>query len=264
MIYNSLSKETIIKIIEDQNIKIESQKNELEEKDKIINEISISLKITPVSISPISPVSPISISPVSPVSPVSISPVSPISISPVSPVSPVSISPISINNWRLQAWGGNANGKSQAENKRNIMDIFCKKKIHLIDLIKVDKNNKAVGINNNRNNQMKRINEGDKVYMCDNINYYYEGFIKENYKHYENDRLIKENRDIIDIVWGVSHWKWQNNLPKLKRIYISHIDWVKKPLTKEMELYLVKSIKNGGGRIDVQGTVLKLNNLIVK
>ena len=132
------------------------------------------------------------------------------------------------------------------------------------DGIKVDKNNKAVGINNNRNNQMKRINEGDKVYMCDNINYYYEGFIKENYKHYENDRLIKENRDIIDIVWGVSHWKWQNNLPKLKRIYISHIDWVKKPLTKEMELYLVKSIKNGGGRIDVQGTVLKLNNLIVK
>ena len=61
MIYNSLSKETLIKIIEDQNIKIESQKNELEEKDKIINEISISLKITPVSISPISPVSPISI-----------------------------------------------------------------------------------------------------------------------------------------------------------------------------------------------------------
>ena len=246
MIYNSLSKETLIKIIEDQNIKIESQKNELEEKDKIINEISISLKITPVSISPISPVSPISISPVS------------------LKITPVSISPISINNWRLQAWGGNANGKSQAENKRNIMDIFCKKKIHLIDLIKVDKNNKAVGINNNRNNQMKRINEGDKVYMCDNINYYYEGFIKENYKHYENDRLIKENRDIIDIVWGVSHWKWQNNLPKLERIYISHIDWVKKPLTKEMELYLVKSIKNGGGRIDVQGTVLKLNNLIVK
>ena len=246
MIYNSLSKETLIKIIEDQNIKIESQKNELEEKDKIINEISISLKITPVSISPISPVSPISISPVS------------------LKILPVSISPISINNWRLQAWGGNANGKSQAENKRNIMDIFCKKKIHLIDLIKVDKNNKAVGINNNRNNQMKRINEGDKVYMCDNINYYYEGFIKENYKHYENDRLIKENRDIIDIVWGVSHWKWQNNLPKLERIYISHIDWVKKPLTKEMELYLVKSIKNGGGRIDVQGTVLKLNNLIVK
>ena len=251
MIYNSLSKETLIKIIEDQNIKIESQKNELEEKDKIINEISISLKITPVSISPISPVSPISISPVS------------LKITPVS-ISPVSISPVSINNWRLQAWGGNANGKSQAENKRNIMDIFCKKKIHLIDLIKVDKNNKAVGINNNRNNQMKRINEGDKVYMCDNINYYYEGFIKENYKHYENDRLIKENRDIIDIVWGVSHWKWQNNLPKLERIYISHIDWVKKPLTKEMELYLVKSIKNGGGRIDVQGTVLKLNNLIVK
>ena len=246
MIYNSLSKETLIKIIEDQNIKIESQKNELEEKDKIINEISISLKITPVSISPVSPVSPISISPVS------------------LKISPVSISPVSINNWRLQAWGGNANGKSQAENKRNIMDIFCKKKIHLIDLIKVDKNNKAVGINNNRNNQMKRINEGDKVYMCDNINYYYEGFIKENYKHYENDRLIKENRDIIDIVWGVSHWKWQNNLPKLERIYISHIDWVKKPLTKEMELYLVKSIKNGGGRIDVQGTVLKLNNLIVK
>jgi len=246
MIYNSLSKETLIKIIEDQNIKIESQKNELEEKDKIINEISISLKITPVSISPISPVSPISISPVS------------------LKITPVSISPVSINNWRLQAWGGNANGKSQAENKRNIMDIFCKKKIHLIDLIKVDKNNKAVGINNNRNNQMKRINEGDKVYMCDNINYYYEGFIKENYKHYENDRLIKENRDIIDIVWGVSHWKWQNNLPKLERIYISHIDWVKKPLTKEMELYLVKSIKNGGGRIDVQGTVLKLNNLIVK
>ena len=246
MIYNSLSKETLIKIIEDQNIKIESQKNELEEKDKIINEISISLKITPVSISPISPVSPISISPVS------------------LKITPVSISPVSINNWRLQAWGGNANGKSQAENKRNIMDIFCKKKIHLIDLIKVDKNNKAVRINNNRNNQMKRINEGDKVYMCDNINYYYEGFIKENYKHYENDRLIKENRDIIDIVWGVSHWKWQNNLPKLERIYISHIDWVKKPLTKEMELYLVKSIKNGGGRIDVQGTVLKLNNLIVK
>ena len=48
MIYNSLSKETLIKIIEDQNIKIESQKNELEEKDKIINEISISLKILPV------------------------------------------------------------------------------------------------------------------------------------------------------------------------------------------------------------------------
>jgi len=225
MIYNSLSKETLsketlIKIIEDQNIKIESQKIDLEEKDKIINKYNeISLKI-----------------------------------------SPVSISPISINNWRLQAWGGNANGKSQAENKRNIMNIFCKKNIHLIDLIKVDKNNKAVGINNNRNNQMKRLNEGDKVYMCDNINFYYEGFIKENYKHYENDKLIKEHKDIIDIVWGISHWEWQNNLPKLERFYISQIDWVKKPLTKEMKLYLVKSIKNGGGRIDMQGTVLKLNN----
>jgi len=220
MIYNSLSKETLIKIIQDKNIKIESQIIEIEEKNNIIS------KYKEKQIQQIQPVS-----------------------------------PMSINNWRLQVYGGHPNGKSIDTNKRNIMNIFCEKKIHLIDLIKKNKNNVNVGINNHRNNQMKRMKIGDKVYMCDNVNFYYEGILKENYKHYNSDKLIEEYKDIIYIIWGQNIGDWQQSHNTIDRFYISRIDWVKKPLSEKMKLYLIKSTKNGGGRIDIQGTVLKLCNL---
>ena len=42
---------------------------------------------------------------------------------------------------------------------------------------------------------------------------------------------------------------------KIKVLNISE----KKELTTDMKTYLMKSVKNGGGRIDMQGTILKLN-----
>ena len=48
------------------------------------------------------------------------------------------------NSWRLQAWGGCKNGKSQSTNKSMIMEHFYEKGIHLIDLVKILLSNKIL------------------------------------------------------------------------------------------------------------------------
>ena len=149
--------------------------------------------------------------------------------------------------WRLQVWGGNKNGKSQSVNKRRNMEIMYEKKIHLVDLIK----SSIWGINTHRQKQLARVTKGDKVFMCDNKNTYYEGTLQDDYTHFSPQSMIDDYLEIVHAVWGTSC-----NSPY---IYRAHVDWVKKELTNDMKTYLMKSVKNGGGRIDMQGTILKLN-----
>lgn len=172
------------------------------------------------------------------------------------PIKPVIKPTITLPNcWRLQVWGGCKNGKSQSYNKSMIMELFYEKGVHLIDIESKDIDNQSY-INIRRKQQMERISIGDKVYMCDNKSVYYEGVLKENYKPYPGESMIKTYPNIVETVWG-NPFISSNHC-----IYITHIDWVKKTLTDEMESYLVKSTKNGGGRIQMQGTILKLKNLI--
>ena len=105
---------------------------------------------------------------------------------------------------------------------------------------------------------MERLLLGDKVYMCNNKTTYYEGILNEDYISYSGESMIKEHPEIVEAVWG----KNCNASNISQYIYISKIDWIKKSLTDEMKSYLVKSTKNGGGRIDMQGTILKLISLI--
>ena len=165
---------------------------------------------------------------------------------------------VSQNYWRLQAWGGCKNGKSQSYNKSMIMEQFYEKGVHLIDLVK-HINSKSY-INTRRKHQMEQLSIGDKVYMCDNKAVYYEGILKEDYIPFSGESMIKTYPNIVEAVWGKECNS--SNISSNHYIYITHIDWVKKNLTDEMESYLVKSTKNGGGRIQMQGTILKLKNLI--
>lgn len=155
--------------------------------------------------------------------------------------------------WRLQVWGGNKNGKSQSENKRINMEIMCEKKIHLVDLIKREYTFNE--INTHRQKQLDRVTKGDKVFMCDNNHTYYEGTLQDDYTHLPPQSMIDNYLEIVHAVWGTSCTI--NDITPF--IYIAHIDWVKKELTTDMKTYLMKSVKNGGGRIDMQGTILKLN-----
>jgi len=163
------------------------------------------------------------------------------------------------NCWRLQTWGGCKNGKSQSYNKSMIMEQFYEKGVHLIDLVKPIDNKSYINIR--RKQQMERISIGDKVYMCDNKAVYYEGIIKEDYIPFSGESMIKTYPNIVEAVWGKKECN-AGIISSNHYIYITHIDWVKKTLTDEMESYLVKSTKNGGGRIQMQGTILKLKNLI--
>ena len=162
------------------------------------------------------------------------------------------------NSWRLQVWGGCKNGKSQSANKSMIMEHFYEKGIHLIDLVKHTSN--GTYVNESRKRQMERLLLGDKVYMCDNKTTYYEGVLREDYISFPGESMIKEHPEVVQAVWGENCNA--SNISSNHYIYISKIDWVKKSLTDEMKSYLVKSTKNGGGRIDMQGTILKLINLI--
>jgi hypothetical protein len=155
--------------------------------------------------------------------------------------------------WRLQVWGGTGNGKSQSENKRRIMELLCEKKIHLVDLIK--RTYSFNEINTRRQKQLDRVTKGDKVFMCDNKHTYYEGTLLNDYTHYPPQSMIDNHLEIIHIVWGNSCLI--HNITPF--IYMANIDWVKKELTQDMKTYLMKSVANGGGRIDMQGTILKLN-----
>ena len=155
--------------------------------------------------------------------------------------------------WRLQVWWGNKNGKSQSENKRRIMEIMYEKKIHLVDLIK--RTYSFDEINTHRQKQLDRVTKGDKVFMCDNKHTYYEGTLLNDYTHYPPQSMIDNHLEIIHIVWGNSCLI--HNITPF--IYMANIDWVKKELTQDMKTYLMKSVANGGGRIDMQGTILKLN-----
>ena len=154
--------------------------------------------------------------------------------------------------WRLQVWGGCQNGKSQSENKRRIMELMYEKKIHLVDLIKHNSFNE---INTHREKQLNRVSKGDKVFMCDNNHTYYEGFLQDDYTHCPRQSMIDKYPEVIGIVWGTSCTT--DNVSPF--IYIAPIHWEKKELTNDMKTYLMKSVKNGGGRIDMQGTILKLN-----
>ena len=155
--------------------------------------------------------------------------------------------------WRLQVWGGNKNGKSQSANKRRNMEIMCEKQIHLVDLIK--REYAFNEINTHRQKQLDRVTKGDKVFMCDNNHTYYEGTLQDDYTHFPRKLMIDNYLEIVHAVWGTSC-----NIDVITPfIYIAHIDWVKKELTNDMKTYLMKSVKNGGGRIDIQGTILKLN-----
>ena len=211
---HDLSKDTLIKIIEDYKLKIDSLQ-------AIIDSSNVESDKNPI-------------------------------IKPIKPTITLS------NSWRLQAWGGCKNGKSQSINKAMIMEQFYEKGVHLIDIVKHIDNQSY--INTHRKQQMERLSIGDKVYMCDNKSVYYEGVLKENYKPYPGESMMKIYPNIVEAVWGKGCNS--SNISSNHYIYISNIDWVKKTLTDEMKSYLVKSTKNGGGRIQMQGTILKLKNLI--
>jgi len=207
-----LSKEILIKIIEDYKLKVDSLEKYIEQHKEAVKPI-----VKPI-------------------------------------IKPITFTKPS-NSWRLQVWGGCKNGKSQSANKSMIMEHFYEKGIHLIDLVKYINNNSY--INQRRKQQMDRLLLGDKVYMCDNKTTYYEGILNEDYISFSGESMIKEHPGIVEAVWG----KNCNASNISQYIYISKIDWVKKSLTDEMRSYLVKSTKNGGGRINMQGTILKLINI---
>ena len=211
---SSLSKETLISIIEDQQ--------------KIINNYEKKTTCLPIQEAIMKPI------------------MKPI----VKPIMKPIMKP-SQQCWRLQVWGGDKNGKSQSVNKRRIMEIMYENKIHLVDLIK----RSIWGINTHRQKQLARVTKGDKVFMCDNKNTYYEGTLQDDYTHFPRQLMIDDYLEIVHTVWGTSCTI--NNITPY--IYRAHVDWVKKELTNDMKTYLMKSVKNGGGRIDMQGTILKLN-----
>ena len=109
-------------------------------------------------------------------------------------------------------------------------------------------------ISTRREKEMKEVCIGDTLHMvsCDN-KIHYKGVVQSEFRRMPRTELLTEYQDLTLAAWGEAGPDESDNHFK-----VCDVEWTKLPLTNEMNTYLRKLTKDGGGCTNQCGTLIPL------
>ena len=149
------------------------------------------------------------------------------------------------NEFKAGTWG------TGRRNKHNIRDILSTKGKYMLSTWK---GGTPEQISTRREKEMKNVHKGDILHMvsCDH-KIHYRGVVRSEFRGMSRTELFTEYQDLTLAAWGEAGPDEHDNHFK-----ICDVEWSKMPLTDEMNTYLSKLTKNGGGCTKQCGTLIPL------